>query len=106
MLKIEVNKDVTRIEGEGSVATVCADLTNIIHGLLKGMDKESADYFKFAFTRGVLEGIVYGVTKKEMEGILEDIEKTADTDDVTKALVELHDLLRELLKDGDEDEDK
>lgn len=106
MLKIEVNKDVTRIEGEGSVATVCADLTNIIHALLKGMDDESAKYFKYAFTKGLLEGIVYGVTKKEMEDILEDIERTADTDDVTKALVELHDLLRKLMKDGDEDEDK
>lgn len=115
MLNIEVTKEHTKIEIAGNLPNICSDLTNVMHGIvekLEEIDVKLAKDFKVMFTKGFMEGVVFGEDREHMEHYLaigdgaEEKKKTLQ-ENVDDFLSFLNGKLEELKKfNGSEDEDE
>lgn len=103
MIKADISKSAVKLTCSGSIPTLCDDLTMLIHSIINNMeDDKMKTMFKQTFLMGIDQGVVFGVSEKEMEELRENNEnvvkfaeekKLPELDYLKGALKKLQDLL-------------
>ena len=103
MIDAKISKGAVKLICSGSISTLCDDLTMLIHSIINNMeDDEMKTMFKQTFLMGIDDGVVFGVSKEEIEELREDNKnvikfaeenKLPEFDDLKVALKKLQDLL-------------
>lgn len=96
MIKADISKGVVKLTCSGLIPTICDDITSLIHAIINSMeDDEMKTIFKQTFLMGIDDGIVFDVSKEEMEYLREKNEdairfgeekKLPEPDDLKEAL--------------------
>lgn len=79
MLKSEITKEHTKVEINGTLTDICADLTRILHAInerLSEKDHETGHAFRVLFTKGFMDGICFGDDREHMEHYLAEGDRT------------------------------
>lgn len=79
MIKAFSNNVKTELHFNGTTPTICADIADIIQGVVAAIKRdggeEEAKRFKMVFAKGFMDGTVYGEDRKTMEAYVSEMDK-------------------------------
>lgn len=79
MLKATVNDDKVEVVAAGDMNDICSELSMIIASIAKNLGSElMRETFKTVFVSGFANGVVYDVSREEMDEIMIEAYRTAD----------------------------
>ncbi len=107
MIKAEIGLKTSKIEAVGTIPELCSDITNMFRALLKNFDDNDVkEMFMKTFLAGFDSGVVFGVSKEDMDKMRKECDDATEFADVMKnhkqeVVDALLDLLNALKGDSD-----